>query len=68
MNIHVYFGIIKLSRAICPSVMGTQITVMKFLKSFLMVIFVSGCLLSHLFVVRVPHYSTLTSTLLLLND
>lgn len=62
LDIHVYLGIITLSRAICLSVMGTQIAVLKFLKPFLMVISVSGCPLSHLFVVRVPHDSTLTST------
>ena len=45
----------------------TQITVLNFLKPFSMVISVSDCLLSHLFVARVPHYSTLTSNLLLLN-
>lgn len=45
--------------------MGTGITVVKSLKPFFMVISVSGCLLSHSFVVRMPHYSTLTSNLLL---
>lgn len=50
---------IKLSRAICPSMMGTQVTVIKFLKPFLMVISVSGCPLSYSFVARVcttAHY------------
>lgn len=47
--------------------MGTSVTVIKFLKSFLMVISVFGCLLSYLFVARVLHHSTLTTALLLLN-
>lgn len=67
MNIHVYPGIIKLSRAICPSMMGSQVTVIKFLKPFLMVISVSGCPLSYSFVARVLHHSTVLSALLLLN-
>lgn len=56
MNIHVYLGIMKLSRTIRPSMTETQITVTKFLKPFLVVISVPGCSLPHLFVVRVPHY------------
>lgn len=67
MNTHVYLRIIKLSGAVCFSMIGTQITVLKFLKLFSWSALVSDCLLSHFFVVRMPHYSTLTSNLLLLN-
>ena len=44
-----------------------QITVPEFLKPYFMDTSVSDCLFSHLYVVRGPYYSTLTSNLLLLN-
>lgn len=47
--------------------MGTPVTVIKFLKPSLVVISVSGYPLSYLFVARVPHHRTLTAALLLLN-
>lgn len=67
MNIHVCLGFIKLSRAVCPSMMGTPVTVIKFLKPSHMGISVSGSPLSYLCAARVPHHSALTAALRLFN-